>query len=52
MKKKYTGAELVIESLISENVKIIFGYPKCILGNPANVFWGPKMNLRVQKNDF
>ena len=27
MKKKYTGAELVIESLISENVKIIFGYP-------------------------
>ena len=27
MIKKYTGAELVIESLISENVKIIFGYP-------------------------
>ena len=27
MIKKYTGAKLVIESLISENVKIIFGYP-------------------------
>ena len=27
MIKKYAGAKLVIESLISENVKIIFGYP-------------------------
>ena len=27
MKKKFTGAQLVIESLIQENVKVIFGYP-------------------------
>ncbi len=27
MKKKFTGAQLVIESLIQEKVKVIFGYP-------------------------
>ena len=25
--KKITGAKIVIESLIQENVKVIFGYP-------------------------